>query len=160
MQDVIVKLVSVFADKGLLETQICFVCHLLDHQSAPLDADQVVIVNMEPQINVSVITGTLVIHTTDVKTLNMRLVPILNAEHTLHAQWQLACLNVFVKRVILETHMTNALISMNALLPYALTMPFVSTHQEVMIVDVDQDILAIHSHNVLNKMMARLTIYV
>lgn len=39
-------------------------------------------------------------------------------------------------------------------------MPFVSIHQEVMTVDVDQDLLETHLLNVPSKMMARLMIYV
>ena len=110
MQDVIVKLVSVFVDKDSLETLICFVCHQLDHQSVLLAVDQTVIANMEPQINVSVIMGTLAIHIQDVKTLSTRPVPISNADHTLLVLWQLECLNVFVKRVILVMPTTNVLI--------------------------------------------------
>ena len=110
MQDVIVKLVSVFVDKDSLETLICFVCHQLDHQSVLLAVDQTAIANMEPQINVSVIMGTLAIHIQGVKTLNMKLVPTLNADHMLLVLWQLECLNVFVKRVTLEMHTTNVLI--------------------------------------------------
>ena len=159
MQDVIVKLVSVFAAKDLSETPICFVCRQLDHQFVHLYADQVVIVSMEPLTSASVITGTLVIPTMDVKTLNVRLVPISNADHTLHARWQLACLNVFVKKDLLEMLTTSVLILMNALLPYAPTMQFVSTHPEVMIADVDLDTLAIHSLNVPKKTMEKLTIY-
>ena len=107
MQDVIVKLVSVFVDKALLEIQICFVCHQLDHQLVLLDADQAVIVNMEPQINVFVILDTPETPTQGVRILNTKLVQISNAEIMLNAQWQLAYLNVYVKRVILETHTTN-----------------------------------------------------
>ena len=107
MQDVIVKLASVFVDKALLEIQICFVCHQLDHQLVLLDADQAVIVNMEPRINVFAILDTPETPTQDVRILNTKLVPISNAEIMPNAQWQLACLNVYVKRVILETHTTN-----------------------------------------------------
>ena len=109
MQDVIVKLVSVFADKASLEILTCFVCHLLDRQSVLLAVDQTVIANMEPQINASVILGTQAIHTQDAKILSMKLVLILNADHMLPAPWLQECHNVSVRRVILATHTTNAL---------------------------------------------------
>jgi hypothetical protein len=67
---------------------------------------------------------------------------------------QLVSLNVFAKKVSLEMHMTNAWTLMSVLLLSARIMLYVLTHQEVMTVDVDPDILVIHLHNVQKKMKA------
>ena len=107
MQDVMQKRVNVFVVKVLLEIPTCSVCHLSDLQFALRAVVEAVIVNMEPQINVSAILDTQVTPTQGVRILNTKLVPISNAEIMLNAQWQLAYLNVYVKRVILETHTTN-----------------------------------------------------
>ena len=70
MLDVMPKLVNVFVVKVLLETPTCFVCRLLDLPFALLDVEEAVIVNMEPQINVSVIRAIRVIHIRDARTPN------------------------------------------------------------------------------------------
>jgi hypothetical protein len=67
---------------------------------------------------------------------------------------QLVSLNAFAKKDSLEMHMINAWILMNVLLPFAQIMLYVLTHQEVMTVDVDLDILAIHLRNVQKKTKA------
>ena len=71
-----------------------------------------------------------------------------------NVRWQLVSHNAFVKKVSLEMHTTNVMILMNVLLPSAQIMQSVLTHQEVMIVAADPDILVIHLHNVQKKMKA------
>jgi len=76
MQDVMLKLVNVFAAKDLLETLIYSVCHLLDPLYALQGVDKTVIVNTAGQTTVFVILDILVIHIPDVIVRNMKLVLI------------------------------------------------------------------------------------
>jgi hypothetical protein len=72
MQDVMLKLVNVFAAKDLLETQIYSACHLLDPLYALQGVDKTVIVNMAGQTTVFVILDIQVIHTLDVIVRNTK----------------------------------------------------------------------------------------
>ena len=76
MQDVMQKRVNVFVVKVLLEIPTCSVCHLSDLQFALRAVVEAVIVNMEPQINVSVIRAIRVTHIRDVRTPNQTVVLI------------------------------------------------------------------------------------
>ena len=76
MQDVMLKLVNVFAAKDLLETLTYSACHRLGPLYALQDVDRTVIVNMEVQITVFVIPDIQVIHTVGVIVRNKKLVLI------------------------------------------------------------------------------------